>query len=389
VAGLSQALTIEDLRRMARRRLPDFLFAPMELGAGSGAGTARNVERLKRWHLVPRALVDISGATQSTTLFGREYASCFGISAVGYAGNFRRDADAIFAEVAQAARIPFILSGGSNLPVERIARIAPDFLWYQLYGAKDPHRTDHMLGRARDSGVQVLVFTVDFPVAPRVERMIRSGIRLPASVRPRAIPHVVWELLKHPAWTLEFARQGGAVPLGSWAPYLGAGASAAQIARDYSSQIPSNQTWQDVERIRGLWPGKLVIKGLLHPEDARQAAELGADAVTVSNHGSVKLDCMPATIDVLPHIVAAVGNRIPVLFDGGLRSGANVLVAQALGASFCFLGRAPLYGVIAGGRAGADRAVQIVREDITQTMAMIGCPNISALERGFVMREEL
>jgi (S)-mandelate dehydrogenase len=340
--------------------------------------------RLRDRLLLPRALVDLAGSSQVTGLFGRQYDCPFGISAIGYAGNFRRDADVMFAQAARAANMPFILSGGSNVSIERIARVAPDHVWYQLYGARDARRTDHLVERARDSGTGVLVFTVDFPVPPRVEKLIRSGVRPPGSVSARALPGVIWQLLTHPGWTFEFMKHGGAQPLESWAQYVAPGSSAAEIARDYGAQIPSNQTWRDLERVRRQWAGKLIVKGLLHPADACQAVELGADAVTVSNHGGVKLDCLPATIDVLPSIVAAVGQRVPVLFDGGIRGGAGVLVAYCLGASFCFVGRAPLYGVAAGGRAGVERALQILREEVAQAMAMIGCRRIAELGRGFL-----
>jgi (S)-mandelate dehydrogenase len=381
---MSAAITIDDLRRLAQRRLPQFLFDPMDAGAGLGETTARNITRLRDRLLIPRALVDLAGSSQVTEIFGRRYDCPFGISAIGYGSNFRRDADLMFAEAARAANIPFILSGGSNVSIERIARVAPDHTWYQLYGARDPGRTDHLVGRARDSGVGVLVFTVDFPVPPRVEKLIRSGVRPPGSVSPRALPRVIWQLLTHSGWTLEFLKHGGAQALESWAQYVAPGSSAAQIARDYGAQIPSNQTWRDLERLRRQWPGKLVVKGLLHPADAAQAVELGVDAVTVSNHGGVKLDCLPATIDVLPAIVAAVGGRIPVLFDGGIRAGSGVLVAYCLGASFCFVGRAPLYGAAAGGRPGVARALQILREEVAQTMAMIGCTRVADLDRGFL-----
>jgi L-lactate dehydrogenase (cytochrome)/(S)-mandelate dehydrogenase len=378
------AVTIEDLRRQAMRRLPDFLFGPMDAGAGTGEGSARNIRRLAEQLLVPRALVDVSRIAPGMDLFGAVYSSSFGISPIGYAGNFRRNADTLLAEAAVAADIPFILSGGANESVETIARIAPRHAWYQLYGARDPGRTDDTLGRARDCGIKVLVFTIDFPVAPRVERLIRSGVRLPASVAPRAIPRMIREMLTHPAWTLEFLRQGGPPPLRGWAPYAPAGAGAKRIARDYSTQIPSNQTWQDLDRVRALWPGTLIVKGIMHPDDASRAADAGADAVTVSNHGSVKLDCMPATVDVLPRVVSAVGHRIPVLFDGGIRGGQGILAAHCLGARFCFSGRAVLYGAIAGGRAGADRAIRILKDEVAQTLAMIGCPSIAELGPGFL-----
>jgi (S)-mandelate dehydrogenase len=382
------AVTIEDLRRRAKRRTPDFLFAPMDTGAGNGAGTLRNVNRFRDLLLAPRALVDISSATQTTSLFGRTYSSPFGISAVGQAGNFRRDADVLLAQAAQAANIPFMLSGASSSSIESIARVAPDHLWYQLYGARDPKLTDRMIGRVRDAGVNVLVLTVDYPVPPRVETIARSGVSPPANVQARAIPYVLWELLKHPAWTLAFARQGGPRPPGTWVDYAPAGSSPTAVGKACSAQIPSNQTWKDLERIRALWPGKLVVKGLEHAADALQAAELGVDAITVSNHGGVKLDCMRAAIDALPQVTNAVGHRIPVFFDGGIRRGPNVLVALCLGARFCFVGRATLYGVMAGGRAGADRAIQILREEVSHTMAMIGCPTIEQLGREFLVQPD-
>jgi (S)-mandelate dehydrogenase len=387
--SLQSAITIEDLRRLAQRRLPDFLFAPMDAGAGEGAGSARNVRRLGDRLVIPRALVNVSSRTQSTSIFGREYASPFGISAIGYAGNFRRHADLLLAAAARAANVPFILSGASTSAIESVARVAPDHVWYQLYGARDRELTDDMVRRARDAGAGVLVFTVDFPVAPRVEKLLRSGVRPPAGVPVRSLPYVLWEMLKHPAWCLEFAMQGGPAKLESWQRYAKGGTSAAQIAKAYSAQVPSVQIWRDLEHLRSLWPGKLIIKGLLHPDDARQAMTLGVDGITVSNHGAVKLDALPATIDVLPGIAAAVDGRIPVLFDGGIRCGTHALVALCLGAQFCFVGRAALYGVSAAGRAGADRALQILRDEISQTLAMIGCPSIAELGPQFIFEAAL
>src|SRR5882757_11290405 len=180
--SLQSAITIEDLRSLARRRLPDFLFAPMDAGAGDGAGSARNVRRLSERLIAPRALVDVSSPIQTASIFGREYASPFGISAIGYAGNFRRHADLLLAESARAANVPFILSGAATSTIESVVRVAPDHVWYQLYGAKDRGLTEDMVCRARDAGAGVLVFTVDFPVAPRVEKMLRTGVRPPASV---------------------------------------------------------------------------------------------------------------------------------------------------------------------------------------------------------------
>jgi len=200
----------------------------------------------------------------------------------------------------------------------------------------------------------------------------------------RSLPYVLWEMIKHPVWCVEFALQGGPAKLESWERYANGDSSAAGIARTHSAEVPSVQTWRDLERLRTLWPGSLIVKGLLHPDDATQAISLGVDGITVSNHGAVKLDSLPATIDVLQGIVSAVDRRIPVLFDGGIRCGTHVIIALCLGAQFCFVGRAALYGVSAAGRAGADRALQILRDEISHTLAMIGCPSISHLGPQFI-----
>lgn len=384
MTSTTRAVTIEDLRHLARRRIPDFLFGPMDAGAGLGGCCARNIQHLESFQLLPRALVDLSTTSEKTIVFGREYRGPFGISAMGYAGNFRRNADLLLARAAQAADIPFMLSGGSNATLESVQSATPQHLWFQLYGARDPAVTDTTVLRARDQGVDVLVFTVDLPVGPRIEKFLRSGVRWPARIERRAIPYILREMLLHPGWTLELMRSGVIPRLESWAHHAHSGAGALQLAQLFASQVPSNQTWRDVERVRKLWPGKLVIKGIMHPDDALRAAEVGADAVTVSNHGAVKLDSLPATVDVLPSISAAVRGRMPIFFDGGIRSGAGVVVALCLGADFCFVGRAVLYGLIADGLRGAGKAIQILTEEIRQTLLMIGCPSIAELGEHFI-----
>lgn len=381
------AVTIADLREMARRRLPEFAFVPMETGSGDGSGPIRNMQGFRDHLLHARALVDVTAVDQSVTIFGQTYASPFGISAVGYAANFRRHAEHYLAEAAVAANIPFMLSGASSASVEEMARIAPDHLWQQLYAARDTKLTDHFVGRARDAGVKVLVYTADIPVSPQNDWLARSGIALPASVRPNAWPYVIWQALTHPGWTAEILRGGGLPRLESWAPYAPPKSGTAAVAKVFRQQVPSVKTWPEVERLRRLWPGKLVIKGLADSEDAARAFDLGADAVTVSNHGGNKLDCMAAAIDVLPAMAAAIGGRAPLFFGGGIRRGPDLLISYALGASFCFVARATLYGVIADGLRGAERAIAILREETARTLALIGCPAITAMGPEFLHRQ--
>ncbi len=381
MADVRHCITIADLRAMARRRLPEFAFVPMETGSGDGSGPVRNVEAFGRFPLTARALVDVSAIRQAVDIFGQTYACPFGISAVGYANNLRPHADQMLAEAAAEAGLPFMLSGGSSAAVEEIARIAPGHVWQQLYSARDPAITDSIVGRAADAGVEVLVYTADSPVPPRNDWLARTGIALPAKVRWNAWPYVLWQAATHPRWSLAHAARGGLPRMESWARYAPPGAGAAEIARTFQRHVPSIQTWDEVDRIRRLWRGRLVVKGIVHGDDVRRARDCGADAVGVSNHGGNKLDAMPAAIDSLCALGGSGGQGLPLFFDGGIRKGAHVVVALALGARFAFAGRATLYGVVAGGTAGALRAIDILKEEVARTLALIGCPDVAELGR--------
>lgn len=381
MADVRHCVTIADLRALARRRLPEFAFVPMETGSGDGSGPVRNVDAFARFPLTARALIDVASVRQTVEVFDRPYAAPFGISAVGYANNFRPHADQMLAEAAAEVGIPFMLSGGSSAAVEEIARIAPGLVWQQLYSASDPDITDSLVGRAADAGVNVLVYTADSPVPPRNDWLARSGIALPARVRWDAWPYVLWQGATHPRWSLGHLMRGGLPRMESWSRYAPPGARTTDIARLFQRHVPSVQTWDEVDRLRRLWRGHLVIKGLVHEDDVRRARDCGADAVGVSNHGGNKLDTMAAAIDALDRIDRQGGGDLPLFFDGGIRKGAHVLVAMALGARFSFVGRATLYGVIAGGTAGAIRAIDILRDEIARTLALIGCPDAMRLDR--------
>jgi (S)-mandelate dehydrogenase len=376
------AVTIDDLRRLAKRRLPRFAFTPMDTGAGDGSAPAYNIARLRERRFRPRILVDVSGLDSGAELFGRRYAAPFGVSAIGYAGALRRHADQMLAEAARAANLPFMLSGGATASVEEICRIAPGHVWQQLYSARDPQITASLIGRAADAGVEVLVYTADTPLPPKNDWLMRTGVRLPAAVPLRSWPMVAWEAATHPAWTLEYLSQGPA-RLEGWADYAPPGADALAIARIFQSQVPSPRTWADLETIRRAWPGRLIVKGVVAAADARRAIDLGADAVAVSNHGGNKLDCMVAPIDALADVVEASGDA-PVLFDGGIRRGSDLVIAAALGAGFSFVGRAPLYGVIAGGLTGAAKAIDILKAETAATLTHIGCASMAKVGPEFL-----
>ncbi len=390
---LDQAINIEDLHRIAKRKLPKIIFDFIEGGLEDERGLERNRAAFQKHQLLPRYLVDVSVRDQAATLFGHTYSSPFGISPTGGAGLYRRNGDLLLAEAAAEANIPFIMSGGSNASMEEAMRVAPDNTWYQLYAAKDGNLSDALIGRARDCGVGALVLTVDVPIHPKRERNWRNGF---ASVRNGGVmealklkPSILLEAMTHPAWVIDYVRHGGAPTLGNWAPHAGNGASKADAIRLGRTQTPAAaQTWRDLERYRRLFPRPLVVKGILSPADAVRAAEIGVDGIIVSNHGGRQLDQAPASLDALPAIKAAVGDKVTVMLDSGVRRGADILIARCLGAQFVFFGRPTLYGAVAGGGPGVKKAVDIFRTEIDLVMAQIGCPSLAELGPDFLWRDD-
>jgi (S)-mandelate dehydrogenase len=378
--NIGRAVNIEDLRRMAKRRLPRMAFDFVEGGADDEGCLSHNETSFARYRLVPRYLVDVSKRDQSTTLFGRNYASPFGIAPTGLAALCRPKADLILAEAAARANIPFVMSGASTASIEAAARIAPEHTWFQLYAARDMKICEDLIRRARDSGLSTLMVTVDTPTASKRERNIRNGMDLPFKLT-RAI---IVQALKHPGWTADYLRTG--MPrFENWAPYAGDGADAKAVAAFLERQGRAALTWHHLEEFRRLWPRHLVIKGIMHRDDAVRAADIGADGIIVSNHGGRQLDRAPAPVDVFAAIRAAVGDKATLMLDSGVRRGSDIVTALCLGARFVFVGRATLYGVAAGGLAGASRAIEILRDEIDRVMAQIGCPTVGQLGGDFVM----
>jgi (S)-mandelate dehydrogenase len=391
--NLDDAINIEDLHRMARRKLPRIIFDFIEGGLEDERGLSRNEEAFHKHLLLPRYLVDVSQRDQSATVFGRSYASPFGISPTGGAGLYRRNGDLMLAEAAAEANIIYIMSGGSNASMEEAMRIAPNNTWYQMYASKNPDVTDALVGRARDCGVGALVLTVDVPVSSKRERNLRNGF---ATVRNGGVlealklkPSILLEAMTHPGWVFEYVRHGGAPTLGNWAPHAGNGASTAEVIAFGRSQTPASaQTWRDLERYRRLFPRPLVVKGIMSPADALRAAEIGVDGIIVSNHGGRQLDQAPASLDVLPAIKAAVGDKVTVMLDSGVRRGADILIALCLGAQYVFFGRPTLYGAVVGGIQGVKKAIDIFRGEIDLVMGQIGCPSLDQLGPDFLWRED-
>lgn len=383
--NLQSAINLEDLRRLARRKLPRIAFDFIDGGADGELCLKRNRDAFERYCLVPRYLRDVSTRDQSVELFGRRYASPIGISPTGLAGLFRPGADLMLAAAARQADVPFLLSSASNAAWEDAIAIAPEHVWFQMYCTRDERINDDLVRRAREAGVRVLVVSVDVPVNSNRERNRRNGFTRPF----RMTPGVVLEALGHPAWVLRYLRTGGIPMMQNWKPYARDDADAAAVADLYGTLTPAPMiSWQHMQRIRQAWDGPLMIKGLLHPDDAREAARLGVDGLVVSNHGGRQLDAAPAPLDMLPAIRAAVGDRMPLILDSGVRRGSDVAIARALGACSTIFGRPTLYAVAAGGQAGAERALQIVRNELDMVMTQIGCRSFQDLDGSYLWTHE-
>lgn len=381
---LRGVVSVEDLRRLAQRRLPRLLFDYIDGGAGDDTGVRRNRAAFAAYRLRPRYLIDVSARRVDTSLWGRRYAAPVGIAPVGLVGLFRARGELLLAEAARDADVPYVLSGASIATIEEVARVAPQHTWYQLYPAREQQVSLDIIRRAAGAGFEVLVLTVDLPVPARRERDLRNGF----DFNVRLSPSLVLDGLAHPAWALEFLARGGLPAFGNWAPYARPGASAREVAEYFVGQSFATQTWDDVARYRRVWPGRFVLKGIQHPADARRALEAGVDGLIVSNHGGRQLDCLPASIEALPQIRAAVGDRLAVMVDGGIRSGSDLAIALSLGADFAFVGRPPVFGVAAAGRAGASLALSILRDELDLAVGQLGLTSVRELGPQLVERVE-
>jgi (S)-mandelate dehydrogenase len=287
----------------------------------------------------------------------------------------------MLAAAAREANVPFLLSSAANASIEDVMAVAPEHVWFQMYGTRDERINMDLVERARQVGVRVLVISVDVPVNSNRERNKRNGFSRPF----RMTPSIVLDALGHPAWVLRYLRTGGIPMMRNWMPYAREGASAADVADMYGSLTPAPMiSWDHIQRIRQAWPGTLVIKGLMHPDDAREAVRHGIDGLVVSNHGGRQLDTAPSPLEVLPAIRAAVGDAMPLILDSGVRRGSDVVVARCLGANSTLFGRPTLFGVAAAGQAGAARALQLVRQEIDMVMTQIGCRAVSELDSGYL-----
>lgn len=378
--GIEQAINFDDLRVAAKRRLPRIAFDFIEGGVDGEEGLGQNERAFAAHRLVPKYLIDAAAPDQTTVLFGRTYACPFGIAPTGAAAFFRPGADLMLARAARAANIPFVISGASTATIEEVAAVAPDHSWFQLYMSRDRAIADDMVARAERCGLSTLVLTVDVPGQVNRERNRRNGFARPLKPTWNA----KFEALRHPVWLAEYARSK-ALTASNWIKYAPAGASATEVLDFLATQHPVPSSWEDVARLRKLWPRNFVIKGIMHPADAVRAAALGVDGLMISNHGGRQLDRAPSPLEVLPAIRDAVGDKVTLMLDSGIRRGSDILTALSLGAKFVFVGRWTLYGVAAGGQVGANHAVGMIKGDIGTAMTQLGAADIASLGSDFLM----
>jgi (S)-mandelate dehydrogenase len=377
--NVASAVNIDDLRRLAKQRVPKLIYDFIEGGVDDEDGLVRNEDAFRQRALVPRYMVDVSKLDQTAELFGRTYAAPWGIAPTGGVGNYRRGGDMMLCRAARDANVPFIMSGASNASMEEMAAEAPEHGWYQLYTARDRAIAHDMIRRADALGIPALVVTVDVPVGSNRERNRRNGFGRPLKLSLAT----KLDALSKPLWLKDYLQHGISM-CPNWQKYAPPGSNADAVGEFMAQQLPTSLTWKDVETFRELWPRTLILKGVMRTDDARRAAEIGVDGLIVSNHGARQLDRAPSALDVLPALDAAGGDRMTLMLDGGIRRGADILIALASGAKFVFLGRPTLYGCVAGGQAGAARALAIVRDEVNKIMAQVGCPRLADIGPDFL-----
>ncbi|MBI4195020.1 MAG: alpha-hydroxy-acid oxidizing protein [Betaproteobacteria bacterium] len=371
------AHNIYDLRAMALKRLPKGLFEFVDRGTEDEVSLRNNREVFERIRLKPRTLVDVSKRSQEITLFGVKHKMPLVIAPTGVAGLLWHEGEIALARAAAEAGVPFTLATGSMTGMEKVAEQAGGELWFQLYMWPDRKLSHQLVERAKAAGFKALVVTVDGVVSGNREYNLRNGFTIPFSFTRRNVTDV----LMHPGWMLnvlaKYVFTTGMPRYENYPSEIKFKVTARPMGR--SQMRNDSLNWDDLRDLRRMWPGKLLVKGILHPQDAILAAECGADGVIVSNHGGRNLDGAISPIEALPEVVDAVAKRITVLVDSGFRRGSDVVKALALGAHAVQVGRATLYGIAAGGQAGAARALAIFRDEIDRVLGLLGCRSVAEL----------
>lgn len=376
--------TLENHRRKARHVLPAFVFDFIDGGAERETCLRANQADFQRIRLTPRILRDTRGVNSSVEVLGSTWRQPYAVAPMGLNGLLRPGGDGMLAQAAAHGGVPFILSTASNQRVEAVRAAAPaGELWLQLYVLEDRRLAEQLLRRARASDYRALVLTVDVPVGGHRWRDTHNGFGVPLRITPR----LAWDIARHPSWALRQLRGGPPRFVNLQADPSerpSAQAQASLLARNMDRSL----TWDSLRWLRGIWDGPLLLKGVLHPEDAKLAVKHGVDGIVVSNHGGRQLDAAPSTISVLPKIVESVHDRIPVLLDGGVRGGIDIIRAQSMGARAVLIGRPMLYGLAGSGQAGVRDVMRLFADEYERDMTLLGLTDPRALNPGLTDASE-
>ena len=377
---MTRPQNVEDYQALARKVLPKGIYEYVARGCEDDVAVDENTAAFRRIKLLQRVMVDVSRRNSAIDLFGQRLSMPLVIAPTGSAALLCYEGELVLARAAAAVGVPFVISGGAAVSMERIAKEAGGNLWFQIYMWQDEALSHQVIDRARDAGMQALIITADSAAPPNREYNIRNGFSQPFRITPTNIvdvashPRWVWNVLLRYLTTTGLPRYQN-VPNEMRDPLTG---------RPARMVVSSTMDWGWLDRIRRIWPRTLIVKGLMTPEDALLAAQHGADAVVVSNHGGRNLDSSPATLDVLSDIVNAVGHRLTVLLDGGIRRGSDIVKARALGATAVLAGRPPLYGAAVDGEAGVKRVMALLARELDTTLALIGCSDIGRLDSSYL-----
>lgn len=374
--SVDQALTIADLKDRARRRVPKMFFEYADSGAWTEGTYRANEDDFHKVKLRQRVLVDMTNRSLESEMIGEKVSMPVALAPTGFTGMQHADGEMLAAQAAEEFGVPFTLSTMSICSIEDVRSVTSKPFWFQLYVMQDKEFVHNLIDRAKAAGCSALVLTLDLQILGQRHKDLRNGLSAP----PRFTPKHLWQMATRPFWCLDM--------LGTKRRTFGNIVGHAKGVKDLSSlsswtseQFDPQLSWKDIEWIRDRWGGKLILKGILDEEDARMSLDSGADAIIVSNHGGRQLDGAASSISMLPRIVDAVGDRMEVHLDGGIRSGQDVLKALCYGAKGTHIGRPFLYGLGAGGKAGVRRALEIIRKELDVTMALCGERDVKNLSR--------
>jgi isopentenyl diphosphate isomerase/L-lactate dehydrogenase-like FMN-dependent dehydrogenase len=377
---LDQFPGIREFQKDAKRRLPKVVFDYIEGGADDEYTERENARAFESWQLLPRVLVDVSTRSSAVTLFGEEFAIPVLLAPTGMAGYASPLGELAAARAAEHMGTRLVVSTASAYSIEEVATATEAGHWFQLYPWGDRGLMEDLVARARSAGYSTLCVTVDVPVTGNRERDKVNGF----TTQPRITANSAFNMARHPRWLIGFLRhrrftmrnlEGARV----W--------NAVETTNKFVNLFNPQMNWNDLAWLRQQWEGPLLVKGLSNPDDASMAVDVGCDGVIVSNHGGRQLDGGPATVDLLPAVVERIAARVPVLVDGGIRRGSDVVKALCLGASACLIGRPYLYGLAVGGQEGVQAVLECFRREIDTTLALLGCPVVRSLDATYVRRK--